>query len=221
MRGRALTGDALTLPWPPGGVTAARGANREDARNAATRDASEPAVADFAELFERYEKKIFNLLYRLVGDYDDAADLTSETFVLAMRAQDRFRGEARAYTWLYRIAVNLAKNHFRRRGVRQNVHAHSLDEPAGESGEERQVADWSQAPEKMLETRELQQVLHEAIQTLPEDARLVVVLRDLQGLSYHEMADVLDTTAEIVKARLFRARSALRKRLAAYLAPEA
>ena len=220
-----MIGDALALPWRRGGVAvAAHEADRDRSKGPRGRDAADkPAVADFADLFDRYERKIFNLLYRLVGDYDDAADLASETFVLALKAQGQFRGEAHAYTWLYRIAVNLAKNHFRRKSVRDSVHAPSLDDPVGQPGDdrEREVADWSQAPEKVLEAHELQQVLHQAIQALPEEARLVVVLRDLQGLSYQEMADVLDTTAEIVKARLFRARSALRKRLAPYLLPEA
>ena len=220
MRRRGLIGDSLALPWPATGL-AAQGRDRDRPERPAAGGAAEPTVADFAGLFDRYQKKIFNLIYRLVGDYDDAADLTSETFVLALRAQDRFRGESQPYTWLYRIAVNLAKNHFRRKSVRQGVDAGSLDEPGDEAGAEREVADWSQTPQRMLEARELQQVLHEAIQALSEEARLVVVLRDLQGLSYQEMAEVLDTTPEIVKARLFRARSALRKRLAPYLLPEA
>lgn len=215
-----MTDDALARPSLPDGIAAARGPDRGDPAGAAAAAARQ--AADFAELFDRYQKKIFNLLYRLVGNHDDATDLTSETFVLALRAYDRFRGEAQAYTWLYRIAVNLAKNHFRRTSLRESVHAPSLDEPVGgpDQAREREVADWSQAPQQVLEARELQEVVHQAIQTLPEEGRLVVVLRDLQGLSYQEMAEVLDTTPEIVKARLFRARAALRKRLAPYLLPE-
>jgi RNA polymerase sigma-70 factor (ECF subfamily) len=216
-----VIGDAPAWPDARRGVVAAQGSDRGDAQEPAARDAGETA-GDFADVFDRYQKKIFNLLFRLVGDYEDATDLTSETFVLALRAYDRFRGEAQAYTWLYRIAVNLAKNHFRRRSLRESVHAPSLDEPVdgADDAREREVADWSQAPHRMVETRELQQAVHEAIQGLPEEARLVVVLRDLQGLSYQEMAEVLDTTPDIVKARLFRARAALRKRLAPYLLPE-
>lgn len=221
MRTQAVIGDTLALPWPRRGLAAARESGRGDTERPAARDAGAPAAVDFSDLFDRYQKRIFNLLYRLVGDYDDAADLTSETFVLALKAQGQFRGESQTYTWLYRIAVNLAKNHYRRQSRRDGAQARSLDAAGDEPEEARELPDWSHTPQKMLEARELQAVVHQAIQALPEEARLVVVLRDLQGLSYQEMAEVLDTTAEIVKARLFRARSALRKRLAPYLLPEA
>lgn len=176
--------------------------------------------AEFDDLFARYEKKVFNLVYRLVGDYEDAVDLTSDTFLQALRHLEQFRADAEPFTWLYRIAVNQCKNHFRRKGVRDRVHAFSLDEEP-ESGDTRDVADWSLSPAGMVEARELQQVLHECITSLPVEAREVLVLRDLQGLSYQEVADILQISAELVKSRLFRARAALRKRLGPYLLPEA
>ena len=172
--------------------------------------AGAPAAVDFSDLFDRYQKRIFNLLYRLVGDYDDAADLTSETFVLALKAQGQFRGESQTYTWLYRIAVNLAKNHYRRKSRRDGAQALSLDAVGDEPEEERELPDWSQTPQKMLEARELQAVVHQAIQALPEEARLVVVLRDLQDFSYEEIGGMLKVAAGTVKSRLFRARESVK-----------
>jgi RNA polymerase sigma-70 factor (ECF subfamily) len=183
-----------------------------------------PSAESFDELFERYERDIFNLIYRLVGDYEEAADLTSETFVRALRSFGRFRGESRPYTWLYRIAVNLCKNYFRRRGVRQRVHGPSLDEQVALDDQqqvEREVEDWSRAPQRQAERHELQQEIERAIAELSAEGRMVVILRDLHGLSYQEIAEVVGVSAEVVKARLHRARAALRKQLAPYLLPEA
>jgi RNA polymerase sigma-70 factor (ECF subfamily) len=183
-----------------------------------------PSAESFDELFERYERDIFNLIYRLVGDYEEAADLTSETFVRALRSFGRFRGESRPYTWLYRIAVNLCKNYFRRRGVRQRVHGPSLDEQVALGDQqqvEREVEDWSRAPQRQAERHELQQEIERAIAELSAEGRMVVILRDLHGLSYQEIAEVVGVSAEVVKARLHRARAALRKQLAPYLLPEA
>jgi RNA polymerase sigma-70 factor (ECF subfamily) len=183
-----------------------------------------PSAESFDELFERYERDIFNLIYRLVGDYEEAADLTSETFVRALRSFGRFRGESRPYTWLYRIAVNLCKNYFRRRGVRQRAHGPSLDEQVvldDQQQVEREIEDWSRAPQRQAERHELQREIERAIAELSAQGRMVVILRDLHGLSYQEIAEVVGVSAEVVKARLHRARAALRKRLAPYLLPEA
>jgi RNA polymerase sigma-70 factor (ECF subfamily) len=178
----------------------------------------------FDQLFARHQRDVFNLIYRLVGDYEDAADLASETFVQALRSFDRFRGEAQPYTWLYRIAVNRCKNYYRRRGVHRRVDGPSLDEQAesapGGASPAREIEDWSRAPQRQVEQRELQQEVERAIAVLNPDARVVVILRDLHGLSYQEIAEVVGVSAEVVKARLFRARAALRKQLAPYLSPE-
>lgn len=174
---------------------------------------------EFDDLFERYEKKVFNLIYRLVGDNEEAADLTSEAFVQAYRHLERFRGEAQAYTWLYRIAVNLCKNYFRSKGVRDRTHAFSLDE--AEKAEMAELPNRQLSPAQVLEARELQQVVHQCIDELPLEGREVVVLRDLHGLSYQEIGQVLEVSPELVKSRLFRARALLRRKLTPYLLPEA
>ncbi|UCH36512.1 MAG: sigma-70 family RNA polymerase sigma factor [Armatimonadota bacterium] len=198
---------------------------RETDSRAQGRDVPDSMCAEsFDELFERYERKIFNLIYRLIGDHEEATDLASETFVQALRSFNRFRGEARPYTWLYRIAINQCKNYFRRRDVRKRVHGPSLDERVaadGDGGVQREVADWRHAPQRNAERRELQREVERAIAALSPDARMVVVLRDVHGFSYQEIAEMVGVSLEVVKARLFRARAALREQLSEYLLPEA
>lgn len=180
------------------------------------------ALPPFDELFVRHEKGIFNLIYRMVGDYEDATDLTSQTFLHALRAYDRFRGEAQAYTWLYRIALNLCKNHFRKRDREARFQFVSLDAPIMSDGDEidRDIEDLTHAPERLMEGQELQEQLRAAIGALSADLRTVILLRDVQGLSYQEIADITACSVEAVKSRIFRARSHLRKQLSVYLHPQ-
>jgi RNA polymerase sigma-70 factor (ECF subfamily) len=182
-------------------------------------DGSHPVSEAFDELFDTYEQRIFNLVYRLVGDYEDAADLTSETFVRALRGYDRFRGEAQLYTWLYRIAVNLCKNYFRQQQHRSRVHAFSLDAPLeGEEGPgEREIEDVGQEPQRVVEARELEAHVQQCLLQLRPDFRSLVVMRDMQGLSYKEIGDILGCPEKAVKSRLFRARGKLRELLEPYL----
>jgi len=180
------------------------------------------ALPPFEVLFTRYEKGIFNLIYRMVGDFEDATDLTSQTFLHALRAYDRFRGEAQAYTWLYRIAVNLCKNHFRKRDREARVEVISLDAPVIADGEEmeRDIVDFSHAPERMIEGHDLQECIQQAIMGLSADLRTVILLRDVQGLSYQEVAQITNCSVEAVKSRIFRARGHLRKVLGPQLRPQ-
>lgn len=180
------------------------------------------ALPSFDVLYTRYEKGIFNLIYRMVGDIEDATDLTSQTFLHALRAYDRFRGEAQAYTWLYRIAVNLCKNHFRKRDREARIQLVSLDAPIMADGEEvnRDIEDISQSPERLLEGQELQTLIQQAIMELSTELRTVILLRDVQGLSYQEIADITGCSVEAVKSRIFRARGHLRKVLGPHLRPQ-
>lgn len=179
------------------------------------------ALPPFEVLFTRYEKGIFNLIYRMVGDYEDATDLTSQTFLHALRAYDRFRGEAQEYTWLYRIAVNLCKNHFRKRDREARVEMVSLDAPIMADGEEmeRDIEDLTHSPERSLESQEMQALIQQAIMDLSPDLRVVILLRDVQGLSYQEVAEATCCTVEAVKSRIFRARGHLRRVLGPHLRP--
>ena len=178
-----------------------------------------PVAEAFDEFFQAYEQRIFNLVYRLVGDYEDAADLTSETFVRALRAYDRFRGEAHPYTWLYRIALNLCKNYFRQQQHRSRVHSFSLDSPAEHDGEliAREIEDGGQTPQQSVEAKELEEQVAKHLLALRPEFRELIVLRDLQGLSYLDIARVLGCSEKAVKSRLFRARTQLREALDPYL----
>jgi RNA polymerase sigma-70 factor, ECF subfamily len=168
---------------------------------------------------ENYER-VYNVIYRLINDPEEAADLTQDTFVNAYRAWDAFRGEAQVYTWLYRIAVNLTKNYLQRQGRISNTEGTSLDAPIDSHEQNElylQLDDNSMAPVRLAENRELRQVLVDAVSRLRQDYREVIVLRDYQGFSYNEMAEILGCSLQAVKSRLFRARSVLRERLEVYL----
>jgi RNA polymerase sigma-70 factor (ECF subfamily) len=176
--------------------------------------------AAFDELVDRYERRIFNLIYRLVGEYEEAADLTQDAFVAAFRSFASFRAEAEPYTWLYRIAINVCKNRFRQRDRLREVEAASVDGDADliEAAGVRGLSDEIPTPERALEASETRRLVEEAIGRLPEDYRVVVVLRDMQGLSYREIAEAADISVDVVRTRLARARAMLRERLAPFLA---
>jgi RNA polymerase sigma-70 factor, ECF subfamily len=178
------------------------------------------ASARFDELVDSYERRIFNLIYRLVGDYDEAADLTQDAFVAAYKAFDSFREDASPYTWLYRIAVNVCKNWFREKDRRRNTEGLSLDDggifPMNcvvVNG----ITDSLPTPEVVLEQGEMSRLVEEAILSLPEDYRIIAVLRDIQGLSYREIAEASNLSVDVVKTRLARARGMLRRKLEPYL----
>lgn len=177
------------------------------------------ALPPFEVLFARYEKGIYNLIYRMVDDVEEATDLTSQTFLHALRAYNRFRGESQAYTWLYRIAVNLCKNYFRRRDRESRWQLVSLDTPIYIDGEEveRNIEDTSHSPAQVIEGRELQSLIQQELMCLSPDLRMVILLRDVQGLSYQEIAAITECSMEAVKSRIFRARGYLRKSLSPYL----
>jgi len=169
----------------------------------------------FEAVAEENRDRIYSVIYRLVGDHEEAADLTQDTFVAAYRAYERFRYEASAYTWLYRIAVNLTKNRFEKHQRMDARQAYSLDEPVQLDSDEvsRQVEDWTLAPDRVAENDQLRAIVLQEVCNLKYDYREVVVLRDLEGLRYKEIADVLGCSVEAIKSRLFRARSVLRERL--------
>lgn len=178
------------------------------------------AVPGFDVVIRLYHKKIYNLTYRLIGDLEEAADLTQETFVSAYKAYRRFRGSSEAvYPWLCRIAVNACRNRFKSKSRRVQHEALSLDEhiELEESAVTVQLADESGSPETHLERRELESKVQEAIQSLPPEYRMIVVLRDMHGLSYQEIAESTGVTMETLKTRLFRGRRMLRRRLEHYI----
>ncbi|MDK2855892.1 MAG: polymerase sigma-70 factor, subfamily [Bacillota bacterium] len=165
----------------------------------------------FAVLVERYQAKIYNLTYRLLGNADDAEELTQEAFCRAFAKLGEFRGEAAFSTWLYRIAHNLCLDELRRRQRRPvlSLSEHEmrryLEEVPGENPE----------AAELCVRRAVLGRLQEVLATLPPDQRTVLVLRDVQDLSYEEIAQIIGCSLGTVKSRLNRARRALRDKLSA------
>jgi len=171
-------------------------------------------------MVERHSGTVYNLALRMMGNPQEAEEVLQETFISAFRGLARFEGRSQLGTWLYRIAYNAALMRLRRR----ELPVTSIEEPlTNEDGEliPRQLVDWSALPDEMLINQELRGVLERAIATLPETLRVVFVLRDIEGLSTAETADVVGLTQTNVKVRLHRARLALREKLGEYFAPAA
>jgi len=187
------------------------------------RSFSQPTVSankpPFDEVVDRYYDKVLNLAFRLMGDREEAHDLAQEVFIHAYQAYDRFRGESEVFTWLYRITVNLAKNRYKQL-QREREHRWEVLEETDEEEEEVEPFEWEDtklSPETLLEQKELAEAIQKAIDELPEDQRVTLVLRDIEGLSYREIARIQGCSVEAVKSRLFRARSTLRKKLRPFL----
>ncbi|RYG66353.1 sigma-70 family RNA polymerase sigma factor [bacterium] len=175
---------------------------------------------EFEQIVERYHGKVFQLVYRYTGDYEEACDLTQDTFVRAFNAWGEFRGDSQVYTWLYRIALNLCHNQQKRIVRRQRMERWSLDATSDDDFDGRgpiEVADERPLPLTRLEGDEMRTRLREALLELPENYRVVIVLRDIEGLTYEEIAKVTDSTLEAIKSRLFRARQTLRRILEPYM----
>ncbi len=169
----------------------------------------------FGELVQKYEHKIYNLAYRLVGNHADAADMAQDGLIRAFLAIKSYRGEASFQTWLYRIVTNVCRDELRYRNRRPQI---SLDESAetGEKDYYRQVADQRPLPDQTFEAQETQAEIQEAISALAMDYRMVLVMREFQDLSYEEIAATLHISIGTVKSRLSRARQNLRQKLAAW-----
>jgi len=165
----------------------------------------------FDLLVLKYEHKIVNLVMRYVRDPETALDISQEAFIKAYRALPRFRGDSAFYTWLYRIAVNTAKNHLaalRRRPADIEL---DLQDP-DQYGLHAKLKE-TDTPEAVTLSQELQETLERAIQSLPDDLRTAIVLRELDGMSYEEIAQTMDCPVGTVRSRIFRARDAIGKKV--------
>ena len=182
-------------------------------------------LQDADALYERYGKPVFNFIFQFIGDHEEAADLTQETFISAWRARETFRGESKLNTWLYRIAQNHCKNRVKQRVRQREMEGPSLDAGAfGDGAEEgaaatRDIADWSASPARALEQKELGALINRAVDGLAPAYRVVLLLRDMEGLTYAEIAQTTGLTMEAVKTRLNRARAMVRQRIEPYLRP--
>ncbi|WBA83629.1 RNA polymerase sigma factor RpoE [Endozoicomonas sp. GU-1] len=155
----------------------------------------------------KYQHRILGLVGGYLSDFQEVQDVTQEAFIKAYRALDKFRGDSSFYTWLYRIAVNTAKNHLVSKGRRlpeSDIDVHDAD--FLETATTLRVVD---TPERNLYCNEIEQVIHDVIQRLPDELRTAVMLREFDGLSYEEIADVMDCPVGTVRSRIFRAREAI------------
>lgn len=168
----------------------------------------------FAQLVLKYQKKVFNLCFRFLNNYEQAQDLTQEIFVRVFKGLKKFRGEASFSTWLYCIACNTCRNKWR--SWSNNAGVVSLDEPIATGDDEmtREVEDKDcPNPQAEIEAREIQQRVQQAIKSLSYEHQEVIVLRDIQGLAYEEIASALGCNLGTIKSRLSRARLELKDKL--------
>jgi RNA polymerase sigma-70 factor (ECF subfamily) len=169
----------------------------------------------FQELVEKHQNQIFNLLYRMIGNRAEAEDLAQEVFITVFKSIDQFRGDSKLSTWLYRVAANHCKNRIKYLVRRHDRGQVELDEgkDGGLDGPALGAPKPSPRPDLQLEGAEMEQVLQAAIADLDEEQRILVILRDVEELSYEEICAITDLPEGTVKSRLHRARMALRKRL--------
>lgn len=182
------------------------GSAQEEARLVALARAGDRRA--FEELVRENADRLYAVILRFSADADAAEEVTQETFLRAWRGISRFRGDSRFFTWIYRIGINEAK----RRAAREpDPHASLDDEPASDP------PDWSEAPQTRLEQSDLRSALERAIRRLPADQRAPLILRDIEGLSTEEAAEVMGLGEAALKSRLHRARLAVRRAVEEHL----
>jgi RNA polymerase sigma-70 factor, ECF subfamily len=169
----------------------------------------------FDLLVLKYQHKIFGLVSRYIRDSDEIQDVAQEAFIKAFRALPNFRGDSAFYTWLYRIAINTAKNYLVARSRRPP--ATDIDVDEAEYFEVQSPLKDIESPENSLYGLELKRVVEKAIEHLPEDLRTAVTLREFDGLSYEDIAEVMECPVGTVRSRIFRAREAIDKRVRAQI----
>lgn len=188
------------------------------------------AVAGDERAFEwlviKYQRRVERLIGRMVRDVDLVPDIAQETFIRAYRGLAQFRGDSQFYTWLYRIAVNTAKKHLmdlKRDPVISMSALRSTedDETSGNELEQSWGASDEETPEAVLASKEIAQAVNEAMDALPEELRQAITLREIEGLSYDDIAQALNCPIGTVRSRIFRAREAISTRIKPMLARQA
>lgn len=169
----------------------------------------------FDLLVRKYQNKIVHLVTRYLHDPIEAQDVAQEAFIKAYRALPSFRGDSAFYTWLYRIAINTAKNYLvaqNRRPPTDDIDAQDAEQFSGETGLKEYAT-----PERLVLRDEIETTINAAIEALPEELRTAITLRELEGLSYEEIAAAMDCPIGTVRSRIFRARAAIEARIAPLL----
>ncbi|MDW7675471.1 MAG: sigma-70 family RNA polymerase sigma factor [Bacillota bacterium] len=168
-------------------------------------------TAAFEELVVLYEKRVYSIAYRMMGNHEDACDLAQEAFIKIFRSIKNFRGESSFSTWLHHVVANVCRDFLRKNKLKVS----SIDEPVQYEGEAlgKQLQDFSNTPEQEIEQKELQDYIQQLIKQLPEDYRMVLVMREFMEFSYEEIAAELNISLGTVKSRLSRARNMLKNKL--------
>ena len=169
----------------------------------------------FAVLVGRHQKKMLNVAFRMIGDYDEACDVVQEAFLSAYQAIGKFRGDARFSTWLCSIVLNHSRSHMKRKVARSRCEAESLDDPVKSKDGSfiNEPHSREESISERLEKREIDEKVQDCIGSLDGEQREVLVLRDIQGFSYEEIGVLLKLPEGTVKSRLFRARNVLKENL--------
>lgn len=163
-------------------------------------------------LVSKYQRKLMRLLSRLIRDPAEVEDVAQETFIKAYRALPNFRGDSAFYTWLYRIGVNTAKNWLVANG-RRTPTSTDIDSEEAELYAEGDLLRHSDTPEHMMMSKQIADTVNSAMQKLPDDLRTAITLREIEGLSYEEIAQAMDCPIGTVRSRIFRARDAIADKL--------
>ena len=166
----------------------------------------------FGLLVEKYQRKLARLLSRFVRDPAEVEDVTQEAFIKAYRALPNFRGDSAFYTWLYRIGINTAKNYLMATGRRAPTST-SVDSEEAEGLEEGEQLRDINTPESLLLSREIGETVNAAMESLPEELRTAIQLREIEGMSYEDIAQIMNCPIGTVRSRIFRAREAIAERL--------
>jgi len=166
----------------------------------------------FGLLVAKYQRKLARLLSRLIRDPAEVEDVAQETFIKAYRALPSFRGDSAFYTWLYRIGINTAKNFLVSQGRRAPTTTDFDSEEAETFDDGDQLRDIN-TPERLLMTKQIGETVNSAMDALPEDLRTAIVLREIEGLSYEEIAAIMECPIGTVRSRIFRAREAISEKL--------
>jgi RNA polymerase sigma-70 factor (ECF subfamily) len=171
----------------------------------------------FDLLVLKYQHKIINLISRYLRDSNDVQDVAQEAFIKAYRALPRFRGDSAFYTWIYRIAINTAKNHLV--SMSRRPPASDIDAMDAEQYEGHMNIRENATPERLLLKDEIEKVVFSAMDDLPDDLRTAITLRELEGLSYEEIAEAMECPVGTVRSRIFRARDAINSKIEPLLKP--
>ncbi|MDR0576362.1 MAG: RNA polymerase sigma factor RpoE [Candidatus Accumulibacter sp.] len=166
----------------------------------------------FGQLVGKYQRKLGRLLSRFIRDHAEVEDVEQEAFIKAYRALPTFRGESAFYTWLYRIGINTAKNYLVAKG-RRTPTTTEFDADEAESFEDAEYLHDINTPERLLQSKQIGQTVNAAMEALPEELRNAIVLREIEGLSYEDIAVQMNCPIGTVRSRIFRAREAIAEKL--------